>query len=454
MKTATWEAYQLIHAGALAFSQVEADGVKVDIPYLRQKNQEILEEIRTLEDQIKASETWVVWCKLHSTPNPGSRVQLVATLAHMGIHIPSGDEDALMRVRDEWPLADTYRQYQKRIKLRSTYLKGIYDASDADGFVHASFNLHTTTSYRSSLSDPNLQNVPIRDKYIGGIIRSAFIPRHPDHVILEADFKAIEVCVAACYHKDPTMLRYIEEGYDMHRDMALECYKLAPDELTKDARQFAKNQFVFPEFYGDYYCGVARGLWDSILLYNLKTAHGVGLYDHLVGKGITSLGLCDPKQPLAAGTYEAYIKAVEDRFWGQRFPVYAKWRRDWFGAYLKDGGFDTLTGFRIDGVMRRNEVINLPVQGSAFHCLLWSLIEIQKVLNKGKWRSKIVLQIHDSIIADVHKGEVADFLALANEIMTVAIRKHWPWIITPLTVEFEACQPGGNWHGKKVVHLN
>ena len=98
--------------------------------------------------------------------------------------------------------------------------------------------------------------------------------------------------------------------------------------------------------------------------------------------------------------------------------------------------------------MRKNEVINYPVQGSAFHCLLWSLIKLHQWLKANEMESKVVAQIHDSIVLNLHPDELETVLKKAKQIMCVDVRKHWPWIITPLVVETELAPPGGSWGAK------
>ena len=164
-------------------------------------------------------------------------------------------------------------------------------------------------------------------------------------------------------------------------------------------RYCGKNMFVFPQFYGDFYINNARAMWEAIDAMGHEV-DGVPLKQYLKRKNILRLGACDAKQQPANGTFEKHIKKVEMDFWQKRFKVYNQWKRKWWDKYLENGGFPTLTGFRIDGVMGRNDVINYPVQGSAFHCLLWSLIQLNRWLRKNKMRSKIVGQIHDSIVAD------------------------------------------------------
>jgi len=101
------------------------------------------------------------------------------------------------------------------------------------------------------------------------------------------------------------------------------------------------------------------------------------------------------------------------------------------------------------GVYRRNEVINLPVQGSAFHCLLWSVIRLHRWLNQQKMESLIVGQIHDSMLLDMVVDEFQTVLHQAQTIMTEEVRAYWPWIITPLEIEIEVGER--NWYEKKEI---
>jgi DNA polymerase I-like protein with 3'-5' exonuclease and polymerase domains len=195
-------------------------------------------------------------------------------------------------------------------------------------------------------------------------------------------------------------------------------------------------------------------MWEAIGRMKLKNkVTGESLKKHLRRKGITELGECDYEKEPEDGTFEDHIRDVEDDFWNDRFPVYNKWKKKWYEAYIDRGWFDTLTGFRIEGIYKRNDVINYPPQGSAFHWLLWSLIRIQKLLHKYNMRSLIVGQIHDSIVADVFRKELRNFLEICKQVMTVDIKKHWDWIIVPLTVEAEVAPVNGNWYEKKEVKL-
>ena len=103
--------------------------------------------------------------------------------------------------------------------------------------------------------------------------------------------------------------------------------------------------------------------------------------------------------------------------------------------------------------MRRNEVINYPVQGAAFHCLLWCLVQLERWLRRRRMRSVIVGQIHDSIVADVHSSELDDFLGHAMQLLQVQLPAAWPWVCVPIEAEAEVSPPGGTWYDKKEVKL-
>ncbi len=457
MKLTLEDANVLMHEGAIALAQVEANGMRVDVPRLERTIGKVERRIKELEGRLREDDVFKTWRKIFGQKtNLGSGPQLGRILfGELGYKSksptrtgkPQVDQAALEQI--DLPFVKQYVQIEKLKKLRGTYLKGLLREVE-DGFAHAVFNLHLVTTYRSSASDPNSQNIPVRDKQTSKLIRSCFIPRD-GHVLVEIDYKGVEVGVVACYNKDPVLIKYIEDPTkDLHRDMAAKCYMLPKSQVTKDARFYAKNQFVFPEFYGDYYIDCARNLWDAIRSGKLKTEDGLGLKEHLESEGIDRLGKCNPKQRPEKGTFEYHVHQTEKDFW-KLFAVYAKWKDRWWRDYQRTGGFTTLTGFRIEGLYRRNQVINCPVQGTAFHCLLWSLIRLVRIMKKKKMRSKIVAEVHDSMVADVHKDELDDFIEMAKRTMTEDIRKAWAWLIVPLAVDVEVSET--NWFEMSEVKL-
>lgn len=458
MKPTTRDAYKLIHSGCIALSNIEANGMRVDTDYLSKTINNTREQIEEGKRKLKSSKLWKAW-KHHfgDKAQLGSRDQL----AHMIFEIegypceartpiknrPKADKEAFARV--DHPFVREYFRIEKLKKIEGTYLRGI-EREIVDGYVHPFFNLHTVRTYRSSSSNPNFQNIPIRDPEMGKVIRKCFIPRD-GHQIVEIDYSGIEVRIAACYSKDPAMIENINDPTgDMHRDMAAECFMCGPEDVTKEMRYAGKNGFVFPQFYGSYWAQCAPRLWDMIIDMDLEVG-AIPVRGWLEDVGIKRLG--DPYNPKPAKeTYLRHIKKVEANFWN-RYSVYDQWKRHWFAHYQKYGEFEMLTGFRVCGFYKKNKVLNYSIQGVAFHCLLWSLIRLDRWLTKNKMRTVIVGQIHDSIVTDVHVEERDEFLQVAKRIMTEDIREEWVWIIVPLEVEAEVAGVGESWNEKKEVEI-
>ena len=444
------EAYQLLHEGAIALSRIETNGIRVDVDYCKEQQKRLVKRIKRLEGKIGESKEGKKWKEVFGQKyNLSSNPQLASILFdHLGYKPslytakdkPSVKETALEAVGA--PIAQDVVLLRRLRKMKNTYLKNLIGEA-IDGFMYPFFHLNTTITYRSSSSDPNFHNFPKRIPELSRLIRRAIIPRKGRRIV-EVDYSGLEVAIGGCYHMDPTMLNYIKTNPGrMHFDMAMECFLLEGEDVSDDARYATKNGYVFPEFYGDYFKDCARNLWDNIHKLNLKTlSTGIPLIEHLESKGIKDYR-----------AFEKHIERVEDNFWNKRFPVYKRWKEDWLDDYNDKGYIDTLTGFRCGGYMKKNEVINYPVQGSAFHCLLWSLIRLQKELEEGPWQSLIIGQIHDSIVLDVVDIELQDLLSLISRIMTKEIVEAWPWIIVPLRIDAEAGPVDGSWYEKEKMKI-
>jgi len=462
MKPITNEAYKLIHDGCIALAEVEANGIRIDTDYLHRAIDETTKEIRTSEKNLLQHDIGKRWKKKY-----GSRFKWDAgdqlgdiLFNEMGYkptsytektHKPKTDEESLKSTGLEF--VNDYITMKKLRKAKSTYLIGNLRET-VNGFMHPFFDLHTPVSYRGSSSSPNFTNQPVRDPVIRKLVRQAFIAREGGSII-EVDFKGAEISGATCYHHDPNMIKYLENSkLDMHRDLAAQIYMIKKREVYKDIRDCGKGMFIFPQFYGDYYLHCAESLWEAIDIFELHTPDGVGLKEHLKSKGVKKLGKCDPKQDPKKGTFERHLKEVENDFWNNRFEVYQQWKWDWWNLYQDQGYLDTLTGFRLGGsLMNRKQAVNYPIQGTAFHWLLWSLIRIQKLLHKYKMKSLIIGQIHDSLVGDVPKRETKDYLKIVKQVITEDIFKHWKWICVPLNVEAEMTPVNGNWYQKEEVAI-
>lgn len=452
------DANELMFQGALALSKVQSNGMRIDVPYCLEAKKELKENIESLTSDIIKMPEVKKWKRLYRDSfNLGSDDQLADILFnHLGYTSkketksgkPSVDVMALEEIIEETgsEMLKGIMRLRKMEKAYTTYLGGILREVNDDGFLRPFFHLHKARTYRSSSSAINFQNIPTRDKDVKKLIRSAFLPRN-GRQILEVDFKGVEVSVACCYHKDPTMEAYLRDPTkDMHRDMCKQLYILNDDEWNKPCRQGAKNKFVFPEFYGSYYMQVAPDLWKYAILNKLrigKEADGPTVIDHLKSKGIKNLD-----------KFIKHVKKIEDHFWGERFPVYTEWKENHWSSYQKKGYFDSLTGFRYHGIFKRNEVINYPVQGSAFHCLLWTLIQLQNWLEENDMQTLIIGQIHDSMVIDMHPKEKDDVLGYCQHIVKKMLPKHFKWIHIPMTIEAELAGIDEPWLNKKEISLS
>jgi DNA polymerase-1 len=454
-------AYQLLHEGILALAKAEQNGIRVDTEYIQEQMGHLNLEITALEEQVIRSRFYQHW--KHSTKgqvNMYSGTQLATflykvkklkvekeTTSGMG----STDDETLRQLADnyELPVLKVMLKARKLKRVKDTYLAA-FEREQVNQYLHTFFNLHLVTTYRSSSDHPNFQNIPKRDEESMQLCRRALYPR-PGHQLLEIDYSGLEVRIAACYHKDPTMLKYIKDPHsDMHADMAKQLFLIKDFDKSLPThgllRQAAKNGFVFPEFYGDYYknCAInmacnwgelSKGMWSKGE--GIRMEQGT-LSDHFIRKGIHSLS-----------SFEEHVRKIEKDFWGRRFPIYAEWKDSWWEEYKKKGYIELYTGFRCSGVMGKNDCINYPVQGAAFHCLLWSFIQLDKFLTGERLDTRLVGQIHDSILLDVNPSELNYVTEMAHKITCFELPEVWKWIIVPLDIDADLAPVDASWADKE-----
>lgn len=281
-------------------------------------------------------------------------------------------------------------------KLKGTYISLIKRLMDKDGYLHPSFLLHTVTTYRSSSADPNFQNFPKRNKVLSRV-RKVMVPRNDG--FLEADYGANEVKYIATISGDKQLVEDVNAGLDFHRHFAGILYEKPEDEITKAERYAGKNGFVFPEFYGSYYKTISRkySQWK-----------------------------------------EEVIKDAESQLW-TRYPDVKKWQNNICKEYYNNTRIYTPLGFELtwsrSGFLSKNNIINSPIQGTAFHRLVRALIDVEKEMRNRNMKSIIVGQIHDSIIVDYVEDELEEIMSIIYEI---ARKPVWKWDnFVEKEVEFE-----------------
>ncbi len=452
------DAYNLFHEGILALGKAERQGLRIDVEYAEKKKKQLTRKIKRLEKEFLTSKFYKQWKRSTTKPiNINSNDQLGKFLYGVKKIVPatltktgkgSTNEESLQLLKI--PELDIFLKRKQLQKLRDTYLDA-FVREQVNGYIHPFFNLHNVITYRSSSSNPNFQNIPNRDEYSRQTCRKAIYAREGNQ-LLNMDFKGIEVGISACHHKDPNMIKYITNPKsDMHGDMAKQIFKI--DDWDKNRsdhsilRKAAKNGFVFPQFYGDYYVKNAESICSSWIQLpqrswkkgdSMEMENGKNIGQHLISKGIKS--------------YDSFIKhiqRIEKDFWGKRFPVYDQWKKDQYEVYQKYGYCTFKTGFSYGGVRTKNQLNNSEIQGSAFHCLLWCFIEIDKRLEKLNYQTKLVGQIHDDLILDVYPPELIQVYNLVIQITTVELPKAFDWINVPLSIDAELCPVDGSWAEKK-----
>jgi DNA polymerase I-like protein with 3'-5' exonuclease and polymerase domains len=166
--------------------------------------------------------------------------------------------------------------------------------------------------------------------------------------------------------------------------------------------------------------------------------------DHL-----ESIGLIK-KRKEAEDIFIRHVKDVEKAYW-KKFHVFKDWQEELYKKYERDGTIELFTGFRCKGYLGRNELVNYLFQGTAFHCLLWSVIQINAELCERDMRSRIIAQIHDNAILDCPPEETKAVYDLSTEIATSRIRIAYPWIKVPLLIDWEETGIDESWYSKKEI---
>ena len=436
----------LFHESAETFAHCTYNGFRISEKQLNSNRLMLTDAIQEAHQKIMDSPEAKLWDK-DEPFNYDSSTQLSHLLFDIvkvkplrftaggksGIKKPSVDKEAL-------PLYDvSFVQDILHKRHLATVLAKLeeYDRERSGDFVHASFNLNRVDTFRPSGDSPNLLNIFKREEFAKKIIRSALIPRD-GHRIIEYDYKAMEVAVGCCYHRDPNMIKYITDpSSDMHRYFTEKCFDITWDELillrgskedAKAVRQDIKSAYTFSSFYGSFWKQTSIDLWEVAKKHDLLA--------HLAKKGMKSFR-----------DFQRHIESVDDDMWNNVFPVYRDWRQEQYKFYLKHGYVDLLTGFRAYGMMSRNNSFNTPVQGAAYHILQWYMNNVRKVLeNPKKFRDTYqITQIYDATVHDVSPAEEDMLDYLVWYWGTQKTRERFDWLTVPLVIEKERSEVNGNW---------
>lgn len=437
--------------GAKLFADMEKAGFGIIDGYFEEKNSELNKLIKEKRKLIMSTDEVAKYRKKFKRPfRLNSDDDLYKMIYHvLDVEINkrtkkgkgSTDAEVLIGLEKQgstW--AKEYLEYTRLCTAQDTFVSQMLRETDDFNRMHPFYHLFTTRTGRSSSSNPNWQNLPKRNKFIKKLIRSGITAPFKNHRFCEADYGSLEVRIAACYTKDPKLIGYIlDPSTDMHRDTAVQLFFVPSDLVSDVVRFYAKNGFVFANFYGASPKSCARNLWKII----------PELFDN-DGKPISEY--LEENDIYEYADFENHIIDVADKFW-KKFKVFRKWQYETIDEYHERGFIQNKFGFMRRGFIGRNEIINTNIQGSAFQCLLWSAINVNKKLKEEAFRSRVIGQIHDSLITSIHPKEFTDVTHIIKYTMEDKLRERFPWIIVPMIAEFEASEPGGSWFDLKKVDV-
>ena len=387
-------------------SRIERNGVKIDPAVLHAHSQEIAKRLVELEQ--KAYEIADEEFNL-SSPKQLQTIlfekQGIKPLKKTPGGAPSTSEEVLEELALDYPLPKVILEYRGLAKLKSTYTDKLpLMINPKTGRVHTSYHQAVTATGRLSSTDPNLQNIPVRNDE-GRRIRQAFIAPE-DYVIVSADYSQIELRIMAHLSRDAGLLKAFAEGKDIHRATAAEVFGLPLESVTGEQRRSAKA-INFGLIYGMSAFGLARQLniprKEAQKYMDLYFERYPGVLDYM-------------ERTRAQAKEQGYVATLDGR-----------------RLYLPD--IQASNAARRAGAERA--AINAPMQGTAADIIKRAMIAVDGWLEAEKPRVRMIMQVHDELVFEVHKDDVEAVSKKVHELM-----ENSTTLDVPLLVEVGS---GENW---------
>ena len=387
-------------------SRVERNGVKIDPAVLHRHSEELTLRLAELEQ--KAHEIAGEPFNLSSTKQLQTILfekQGIKPLKKTPGGAPSTSEEVLEELALDYPLPKVILQYRGLAKLKSTYTDKLpLMINPKTGRVHTSYHQAVTATGRLSSTDPNLQNIPVRNEE-GRRIRQAFIAPD-DYVIMSADYSQIELRIMAHLSRDKGLLTAFAEGKDIHRATAAEVFGLPLESVSGEQRRSAKA-INFGLIYGMSAFGLSRQL-------NIPRKESQKYMDLYFERYPGVREYMDRTRQQAKE--QGYVETLDGR-----------------RLYLPD--IKSSNAARRAGAERA--AINAPMQGTAADIIKRAMIAVDAWLEKEKPRVKLIMQVHDELVFEVHKDDVASVSEKVHELMENSMT-----LDVPLLVEVGS---GENW---------
>ncbi len=395
---------------ARILGEMESEGITVNRATLEKMGQELNDKLIVIEQEIYA--------EAGEKFNINSPKQLgVILFEKLGLPVIkktktgySTAADVLEKLQSEHAIIEHILLYRQLGKLQSTYIEGLLkEIHESDSKVHTRFQQALTATGRLSSTDPNLQNIPIRLEE-GRKIRQAFVPSKEDWILFSADYSQIELRVLAHMSEDKNLVEAFREGMDVHTRTAMDVFHVAEDEVDSNMRRAAKAVNF----------GIVYGISDYGLSQNLDITRKEAAT--FIEKYFASF----------PGVKQYMDDIVQDAKFNGYVTTILNRRR-----YLPD---ITSSNFNLRSFAERT-AMNTPIQGSAADIIKKAMIDMDARLKKEKMQAKLLLQVHDELIFEAPKDEIALLEKIVPEVMENAIG-----LSVPLKVDFNH---GSTWYEAK-----
>jgi DNA polymerase-1 len=389
-------------------SAMEAEGIRLDTGTLKQISSELEKDIASIEQLIQklAGRPF----NISSPKQVGEILFEVLKIVEKPKKTKTGQyatgEDVLTKLANKHDIVGKILDYRELVKLKNTYVDSLpLLVNPRTGRIHTTYNQVVAVTGRLSSDNPNLQNIPIRTDR-GREIRKAFIPRSEQFTLLSADYSQIELRIMAELSKDPAMIEAFKSGQDIHAATAAKVYGVELDAVTGDMRRNAK-MVNFGIIYGISAFGLSERL-------NIPRKEAATIIENYFQK------YPEVKDYMDESIENARSKGFVETILGRR-------------RYLRDINSSNAV---VRGFAERN-AINAPIQGSAADMIKIAMINIHKEFVAKKFRSKMLLQVHDELVFDIHKEELETVKPIIEHHMKTAL---------PMSVPVEVGMgTGNNW---------
>ena len=374
-------------------ASMEKEGINLDVPFLQSLSKELGDDIAKLESRI-----YEIAGEKFNLASPKQLGDILFDKLKIGGakqkktktgQYATGEEILSYLAKDNEIVSDIL-DWRSLIKLQNTYVEALPLQVDAKTHrVHTDYMQTVAATGRLSSNNPNLQNIPIRTER-GRQIRKAFIARDENYTLLSADYSQIELRIIAALCGEENMIKAFQQGEDIHKSTAAKVFNVPLEEVTKEQRSHAKTVN-----FGIIYGVSAFGLSNQTSLSRAESAALIEAYYTTYPKLKSYI-----QEQIESARENGFVQTILGR------------RR-----YLKD--INSANAI-VRGAAERNAV-NAPIQGSAADIIKIAMINIHKRLIAENWKSKMLLQVHDELVFDVHNSELEKIQPMIKHEMEQAV---------------------------------